>query len=539
MDTYKKWLENNWLSLSIIAILVLISYFNSLSNGFVSDDISIIHQDPNLPLSFFLNPPLRIMRNIFIYLAYKISFQNPLFFRLINIFFHIGVAWSGFLLLSLFLDKNVAFLTITLFAVHPILIESVGWIFGGGYPQYSFFLITSLIAYIMSKTKSKFLIISLLLYLLALLSMPDKATVFPLIILLLELSFYSLKKNWKAVAPYFILSGLIIVAYFLKGDVQSRFTEVANYQQKATFFNPFVQLPIALTSYLSLIFWPDKLTLYHSEMSFSQVEYGIRFLITLGLLGGLGIFWKKNRLIFFWLSFFIVSLLPTLLPFGWSWIVAERYVYLGTIGVLSVVGYVLGAIIKNKKTEAIGYLIFILIILGLMTRTIVRNIDWKNEDNLWIATGRTSSSDPKTHNNLGDVYGRQGDLARSAEEFKTAIKLNPYYADAYHNLGNTYQQLGKTDLALKNYQQAIKYNPSLWQSYQNMAAIYFYQGAIASAEAYLNQAIKVNPTNALLYANLAVVYLKDNDKITAKKLLEKALEINPKDEQIKKIYISL
>jgi len=72
-----------------------------------------------------------------------------------------------------------------------------------------------------------------------------------------------------------------------------------------------------------------------------------------------------------------------------------------------------------------------------------------------------------------------------------------------------------------------------------MAAIYFYQGAIASAEAYLNQAIKVNPTNALLYANLAVVYLKDNDKITAKKLLEKALEINPKDEQIKKIYISL
>jgi len=538
MSNLKNFIKTNLAYFILLFFLVLIVYANSLNNGFVSDDILAIPKNPVIgSVTSFLSQPYAFVQPLLYSFAYKVGALNPAIYRLINIVFHLGTVWTIYLLFSALGKKSDGFYPAAIFAVHPILIESVGWISGGPYVRYSFFLLAALLTYIMSKKISKFYFISLTFTALGLFA-SEKAIVFPLILFLYEVTFSDIRRNWKRLIPFFLLSCIWISLYVLK--IGMRYSNLQNeFYQKPVIYNPLIQLPIALTSYLSLIFWPDKLTLYHSEMSFSQVEYGIRFLITLGLLGGLGIFWKKNRLIFFWLSFFIVSLLPTLLPFGWSWIVAERYVYLGTIGVLSVVGYVLGAIIKNKKTEAIGYLIFILIILGLMTRTIVRNIDWKNEDNLWIATGRTSSSDPKTHNNLGDVYGRQGDLARSAEEFKTAIKLNPYYADAYHNLGNTYQQLGKTDLALKNYQQAIKYNPSLWQSYQNMAAIYFYQGAIASAEAYLNQAIKVNPTNALLYANLAVVYLKDNDKITAKKLLEKALEINPKDEQIKKIYISL
>jgi protein O-mannosyl-transferase len=43
----------------------------------------------------------------------------------------------------------------------------------------------------------------------------------------------------------------------------------------------------------------------------------------------------------------------------------------------------------------------------------IRNSDWQNQDTLWIATGKTAPSDPKTHNNLGDLYGRHGDLDRA------------------------------------------------------------------------------------------------------------------------------
>jgi tetratricopeptide (TPR) repeat protein len=268
-------------------------------------------------------------------------------------------------------------------------------------------------------------------------------------------------------------------------------------------------------------------------MSFGQIEYLIRMIGLIGLICLIGYCWKKNKQLFFWLLFFIISLLPTLTPFGISWIVAERYVYLGSIGVIGVIGYVLGGIMQNKKTEGIGYMIFIIIILGLMTRTIMRNMDWKNEDTLWIATGKTSPSDPKTHNNLGDVYGRWGNLKLSAEEFKIAIQLNPRYADAYHNLGNTYQQMGSSSAALEQYQLALKYNPNLWQSHQNIAAIYFSQKEYERAEQSIIKAIQVFPNNPQLHVNLGTIYLFMKDRVKAEKEFYNALSIDPNNQQAK------
>ena len=77
------------------------------------------------------------------------------------------------------------------------------------------------------------------------------------------------------------------------------------------------------------------------------------------------------------------------------------------------------------------------IVVSLSIRTIVRNVDWKNEDNLWVATGKVAPSGAPIHNNLGDVYARHNDYPKAIEEFTRATQINPGYADAYHNLANT------------------------------------------------------------------------------------------------------
>jgi tetratricopeptide (TPR) repeat protein len=530
----QSYLKKNWIAFLVLTAVILIAYFNSFNNGFMSDDISILQKNPNLTFSYFLQPPLRIMHNLFVFISYKMGYNVPFFYRIINILFHIGTAWAVYFLFSLLLNPVVAFFSAMIFAVHPILVESVAWISGGVYVQYSFFIITSLICYILSKKNARLYPVSIGLFLLSLFTAADKAIVYPLILFVYELSQKSLRKNWKKLIAYFILSFLVAGYYFFGGDVAYRFLEIkTSYYQDRSFFNPLIQIPVAITSYLQLIFWPDKLTLYHSEMSFGQIEYLIRMIGLIGLICLIGYCWKKNKQLFFWLLFFIISLLPTLTPFGISWIVAERYVYLGSIGVIGVIGYVLGGIMQNKKTEGIGYMIFIIIILGLMTRTIMRNMDWKNEDTLWIATGKTSPSDPKTHNNLGDVYGRWGNLKLSAEEFKIAIQLNPRYADAYHNLGNTYQQMGSSSAALEQYQLALKYNPNLWQSHQNIAAIYFSQKEYERAEQSIIKAIQVFPNNPQLHVNLGTIYLFMKDRVKAEKEFYNALSIDPNNQQAK------
>lgn len=222
---------------------------------------------------------------------------------------------------------------------------------------------------------------------------------------------------------------------------------------------------------------------------------------------------EKNKKVFFWLSFFFVSLLPTLTPLKIAWIVAERYVYLGSIGIFVAVAIFFDWFFekikkKNEQYKYIAIAFFAIIILALSARTIIRNMDWKNEDTLWISTAKTSPSGQNIHNNLGDVYARQGNMEKSVEEFKKAIEINPRYADAYHNLANDYHDMGQIDLAIKNYQKALEFNPNLWQSYQNLADIYFNQGDYKKAQDYIQKALAIDPQNKNLQENLQVIEAK-------------------------------
>lgn len=515
----------------VLTFFIILAYANSLNNVFLSDDYGII-QNKNLgTLKDIFSQPLSPIRPFFYLIAYKIGGLNPIAFRLINIFLHLGSVWLVFIIISILTNRKLALIASLIFSVHPILVEAVTWISGGGYVQYSFFFLLSFLAYILSGNNRRYYFLSIVAFLCSLLSSVT-ATSLSLLFFCYEMSFGSLRKNWLKSIVFVILSTIFLIIV-LSGGFSQRLDSLQryNYQEKKVLINPFVQVPIAITSYLQLIFWPDKLTLYHSEMSFGKVEYLIRLISLIGLIGLIGYSWRKNKLIFFWLMFFIISLLPTLTPFGVSWIVAERYVYLGSLGVIGVVGYGLWKLIQNKKTEAMGYLIVIIIIISFIIRTIIRNNDWKNEDNLWIATGKTSPSYHVTHNNLGDVYGRRGNFKQAVEEFKLAIKIKPNYADAYHNLGNTYRQIGKINEAMESYKKAFQLNPYLWQSPMNIAAIYFEQEKYNEAIDFMQKSIKVNPNNSLLYANVGVIYLKTGDKKKAEEFFINALRIDPNNQQ--------
>ncbi len=487
----KEIIKQNLVFIALLIFFVFLAYTNSLGNSFVSDDRGIF-MDKNINnwIKIFTNPfhfTEKFLRGV----VFTLFGYNPTAFRLINLSFHLSMVILVFLFLSLLFNRNLAFITASLFAVHPLTVESVVWISGVQYVIYPTFVILGLLLYHLWKKKKDFRFLwgSLFACVLALVS-SEKAIIFPFMILLYELSFGRLKEGWKSVAMFFAISVLpgLYFLLLLPHRVQAL---IQTYYESPKFLNPLIQIPIALTSYWQLIFWPDKLTLYHSEMTFSYLSFLIRAVVTLFYFISLLILFFKNKKLFFLLSWFVVALLPYLTPFGISWIVAERYVYLSLVGILAFVGYVLEKLVSQKKFETVTWLIFYIILLSLTARTIVRNFDWKNEDTLWLATAKTSPSDPKTHNNLGDYYGRHGNLEKAAEEFKKAIQLKPNYADAYHNLANTYYQMGKLDLALKMYKKALSINPNLWQSYLGIAQVYQKKKDFKKAQEYLQKAKKL------------------------------------------------
>ncbi len=499
----KKFIVQNKYYFLLLFGLVVFCYFNSLNNEFVSDDIFGISQNERIGSfsAIFEGSFSGYFGSFLRYSAFKIGGLNPAFFRLPNVLFHLGSTLALFTLLGYLFNKRIAIFAAAIFAVHPILTEAVTWISGGPYSHYSFFFLLSFLTYLLAKDNRKYYSWSLIFFGLALLSSTNAAVVF-LIFPLYEFSQGTLKQTWKKWSPYAIIGVLSVIFFLSKIGQRSSGLETTNYE-KIDPVNPFIQVPIAITNYLKLMVWPQNLSFYHTELVFSKGQFAIILFAFLIFVAGIVYAWKKSKWIFFWLLFFLVTLLPTLMPFGVSWIIAERYVYLGSIGIFAVVAigfnWLLEKSERTNKAYMQGlYIILAIAIVALSVRTIIRNQNWQNQDTLWIATAETSPSGFVIHNNLGDMHVRQGNLEKGIEEFQKAIEINPGYAAAYHNIGNTYQKNKQYEEAVKSYEKAVEIDPSLWQTYQNLTAIYLETGNVEKALESIREAIKINPADQRL-----------------------------------------
>jgi len=303
-------------------------------------------------------------------------------------------------------------------------------------------------------------------------------------------------------------------------------------------YNPLIQLPVALSSYFYLIFWPKNLTLYHQEVPIvGTADYVFRVLTVCMYMFGIVFTAVKNRKFCFWLAWFFIPLIPTITPLKIAWLVAERYAYLSVIGIFVLIAYGFEWVLSNASLanenldpssvansvffmkrrpkeqvkpdkilfasrafflSCIVTVLIVSIFLSLIIRTVVRNQDWQSEDTLWIATAKTSPSVPFTWNNMGDVYSRRGDFKKAAEMFQRAITLNPRYADAHHNLAETYRDMGETGDAVLMYEKALVLNPNLWQSHGALAKIYYNKKNYQTALFHIEEALNIVPDNQML-----------------------------------------
>jgi len=498
MLNIKETLKEHKTLLLIFALVVFLTYGNSLSNSFVSDDVGAIFYNPNLGnITHAFKNPLGFFTYSFYFIVYSLFGKSPTFFRLANILFHLGNVTLIYFIVKKLADRKIAIFTALIFAVHPILAESVTWISGGPYTRYSFFFLLAFLLYIYKNRHRYFYAFSILAFLLSLQNC-EKAMPLFAIFILYEMFFGEFRKNWKRLIPYFLLAVLYLLNITIfTGSFSARMNDLnLGSRQEPGLDNPLVQIPTAITEYLKLIFWPQGLTLYHSELSLSSNQFTMRVVAFL-VFCGIGVWgFVRSKKVFFWISWFVIALSVTLTPFRISWIVAERYVYLGSLGIIVIFAMAVNWILEKYKLQGFYWSLLILIVLPLSIRTIIRNANWQSHDTLWLATAKYSPSSPQNHNNLGDYYGRMGDQQTAILEFKRAIELKPNYADAYHNLANTYQQLEKYDEAIANYKKAMEFNPNLWQSYQNLGVIYYHQKNLPEALKYFEESLKINPANS-------------------------------------------
>jgi len=534
----EKIFQDKKIALAILLGLSIVVYLNSLNGAFVSDDITSIIKNP-LIIQPLKNISSRGLAGFTMSINYHLVQFRPFAYHLTNLLVHIGIVILVYFFLLEITSQEISLIAAAIFAVHPIHTEAVSWISGRAYILGSLFLIVSLYLYILANKKEKFFyyfyLCSLICFFAAQLT-EVKSVVFLGVIGLYEYCFGNLTKRWQKLIPYLGMTLLFMALLFR--PFQSRVaTENPEYAGGVELMNPLHQIPIALSYYLQLFVWPMNLTLYHEDISVSVANYLVRVVVILVLIGSLIYFFlKKEKLLLFGLALFIITLAPTMLPVRIAWVVAERYIYFGSLGLCLVTAWLLVKALKKYPHALLGVVGILLVLLSV--RTIFRNQDWRTRETLWVATAKVSPTSSKAWNNMGDIYAGKKDFQSAINAFQRAIELQPNYVDAHHNVGVTYLQIREFEKAIEWFEKAIAIFP-LPQSYHDMGVAYFYLGEFGKSEELFQKVLEFDPQSTMALNSLGLLYFKQGKINEARQMWQTAIQINPLNEGIKQNLLML
>jgi protein O-mannosyl-transferase len=526
----RKIVKENWLFLVILSLGVILLYFNSLRGDFVSDDYAAITQNPIagevltvVAMGFRAFPSIV---NAIVASIFGVTSSVP--FHVTSLGLYIIIIWLVFLLTYVLMGRWVAIISTIIFAVLPIHVEAVSWISGKPYLLNAIGVLWGLLIFsLYDRTKKNNYIKLLLLTLpLCMYFEPVRFLAFPIIIPFLVLSVCRNSNNgtfWK-----WFLSGIGVLVLFIllimSGWISNRVGMVnSGYNSsESVFYNPFFQYPTAMVKYLQLIMVPADLTLYHTMYI---LPVWLNWAVISVYFASLLYFFFKNKGVFFALAFIFMAAAPSMAPVKVSWLVAERYMFLGSLGFCILVALVMSNL--YQKIKWVIFVPFIFLVFGYGVRVYLRNIDWQSNHNLWVNTCQVSPNSHNAWNNIGDDYDKLKDYYNAIKGFTQSTIVKPNYADAYHNRANIFYKIGRLDLARDSYQTALSYSPELYHSYLSLVQIDLAEQKLNLAFQHSQALLKLQPSNAQAWYVYGVVMAQAGDLEKAKSGFLKSLEINP------------
>ena len=145
----------------------------------------------------------------------------------------------------------------------------------------------------------------------------------------------------------------------------------------------------------------------------------------------------------------------------------------------------------------------------------------------------TKRDEPKVRFYLGSLYDLLGRETDAVREFKTAIELDPAFAEAYNYLGYMFAESGKNlDEALELAAKAVELQPDNGAFIDSLGWAYFKKGMTAEALVELEKAVKSEPDDPTIRDHLGDVYFKKGLRDKAREEWKRSLEYDPQQKKI-------
>jgi hypothetical protein len=310
---------------------------------------------------------------------------NPAVFHLTSLFIHLcNTVLIYFILKLLFPNITTSLIIglVILFAIHPINAGAVCWLSSRSTLLFCFFYFLAIGSWIKYRTVSKrylyFLTLSFFIF-----SLLSKVMSVSLPLVIIGIDFFYFKKKLalkKSIVylPFLFFSGLFgVIGFMLRNAGVSKGLSNNSF----SFFDTPFLISYQYLWYLKNVFYPINLQSNYADPSFPS----LLFYLVSGLIGGVAIFVffknRKHRLFLIGLVLLILPLLPVLklIPIGHS-IIADRYFYIGFLGLLILITFFFDRVTKLKKMLTVISCVFI---IGCSWQSWQEQEKWRNNVSIW------------------------------------------------------------------------------------------------------------------------------------------------------------
>ncbi len=569
-------LSINTMLMLILGVVAFSLYANTLSNGYVLDDRSVIAENkivtkgvsaiPEIFHTPYLrgyiatpNDLYRPMSLAMFAIEYQLSGGSPIVGHTVNVLLFAGCVVLLFLFLDALFDKKkttLAFITSLLFALHPIHTEVVANIKSRDELLCFFFAFLSLNVFIKYSRGGKMFHLALgsLFCFLSLLSRETGVTM----LLLVPLLFFGYSNDNKKRSASVTLATILPVAVFLF----IRFSVLIAYHANQTFLftidnNALAAAPslairvssafFILGKYLRLLVIPYPLICDYSYNSVPVVSLSnpgaftsLVFYLFLGAVGIYRLMTARKDIIALSILFFLITLsLFSNLFFLVGATMAERFLFFPSVGFCLLLAYgILRVAETNAHRKYFTAGMVALVSLFYIPTTLARNKDWKDALTLYKNDARHQPDSYRISYYLGTtLINNANELTDTAEKNKTitdgigylkrSLAIHPGFSVLYAEIGNSYLKRNDYDSAERYLQDAIAVNAKDTFSMTGLAALYFKTGRYRQSLSLCKSILLLDSGYSRGYRNMGSCYLKLGIYDSAVVVLKKALVLEP------------
>ena len=420
-----------------------------------------------------------------------------------------------------------------MFAVHPLHVESVAWIFERKDVLSGLFYLAAALAWMrfVEQPSPRSYVCSLVLYAAGLLS---KSIVVTLPVALLICSWWKQGRVTSAdllrLVPFGVV-GLVIVL----GDLAFYWSEGA-VSLGYSLTERLLIAAHALWFYVGKLLWPSGLAIIYplwdiriadllawgnliAAVALVVLLWGFRQQLGRGPLAGA--------------LFFATTLSPVLGFVDYAYMqfafVADRYQYLAGIGVLAVVigaaAYGVRRLPSLWQKGALGSAAVALAVLGLLTWR--QASIYRDDETFYRHIIALNPQARYAHFNLGDALYNQGRYEEALEPARVAMEQAPDYPTAYVSLGKILNALGRFKEAETHLRHIIALSPQEWDAYIGLGDALYEQGRYEEALEVARVVVEQRLDSAPAHVNLGLILNALDRFEEAETHLRRAIALDP------------